>query len=222
MKFLLNALLLATASAFAPQHQSISTTALAGEKVPLDFGLPLIGSEPLFFGENYWDKLTSEWGSADTGTFLRAAEIKHGRSAMIATVGFAFQKLGITFDKITPHEYLSVTENVKFADLAAMSPVDAVHMIPVAGWSQIFMAIGAIEIYELTHAGEGIAKGESVAPGLQAGGLTGDLGWNPLDINITDRRRHVEIQNGRAAMFAICAWVAADAIPGSVPLPLPW
>ena len=115
MKFLLNALLLATASAFAPQQQSISTTALAGEKVPLDFGLPLIGSEPLFFGENYWDKLTSEWGSADTGTFLRAAEIKHGRSAMIATVGFAFQKLGITFDKITPHEYLSVTENVKLA-----------------------------------------------------------------------------------------------------------
>ena len=61
-----------------------------------------------------------------------------------------------------------------------------------------------------------------VAPGLQPGGLRGDLGWNPLDITITDRRRLVELQNGRAAMFAISAWVAADNFPGSVPLALPW
>lgn len=141
---------------------------------------------------------------------------------MLAVTGFAFHKLGLTFDHISPHEYLSVTEGVKFADLAAMSPVDAVHQIPAAGFAQIFMTIAAIEIYELTHSADGIANDERLAPGLQAGGLTGDLGWNPLKINVTDRRRHVEIQNGRAAMFAICAWVSADAIPGSVPIPLPW
>jgi hypothetical protein len=149
-------------------------------------------------------------------------ELKHGRSAMIATVGFAFEKLGITFDKISPHEYLSVTQNIKFADLAAMGPIDAVHAIPLEGFAQIFAVIAAIEIYELTHVGGEIKTGESVAPGLQSGGLTGDLGWNPLKIKVTDRRRLVEIQNGRAAMFAICAWVAAEAIPGSVPLSLPW
>lgn len=141
---------------------------------------------------------------------------------MLATVGFMFHKFGLTLDNISPHEYLSVTQGIKFSDLAAMSPVDAVKMIPAEGFAQIFAVIAAIEIYELTHANGEIKTGESVAPGLQPGGLTGDLGWNPLKIKVTERRRLVEIQNGRAAMFAICAWVAADAVPGSVPLSLPW
>jgi len=141
---------------------------------------------------------------------------------MLATTGFAFHKLGLTLDNISPHEYLSVTEGVKFADLAAMSPIEAVKYIPAGGWAQIFMAITIVEIYELTHKDGKLATGESVAPGLQPGGLTGDLGWNPLNINVTDRRRLSEIQNGRAAMFAISAWVANEAVAGSVPIPLPW
>jgi len=191
------------------------------EKVPC-FGATPLGGEPVFIGENYWDKLTTEYGSEATGTFLRAAELKHGRSAMLATLGFSFHKLGLTLDNISPHEYLSVREGVKFADLAAMSPIEAVKHIPAGGWAQIFMAITIVEIYELTHKDGKLASDESVAPGLQPGGLTGDLGWNPLNVNVTDRRRLSEIQNGRAAMFAISAWVANEAIAGSVPLPLPW
>jgi Chlorophyll A-B binding protein len=141
---------------------------------------------------------------------------------MIATVGYAFEKFGITFDKFSPHEYLSVTKGIKFADLAAMNPIDAVKAVPAEGLAQIFMVIAAIEIYELTHSGGEIKVGETVAPGLQSGGLTGDLGWNPLQIKVDDRRRLVELQNGRAAMFAITAWVAAEAVPGSVPIPLLW
>jgi Chlorophyll A-B binding protein len=135
------------------------------------------------------------------------SELKHGRSAMVATVGFALQKLGITFDKFTPHEYLSVTQNVKFADLAAMGPLAALSAIPAEGYAQVFAVIAAIEIYELTHRNGEIKVGESVAPGLQSGGLTGDLGWNPLKIKINDKRRLVELQNGRAAMsvsYCIC------------------
>lgn len=230
--------LLGSAAAFAPSAQPAAskTTALsmseeAGEteymeikeKVPCFGAAPVPGSETgLFIGENYWDKLTTEYGSAETGTFLRAAELKHGRAAMLATVGFAFHKLGLTLDKISPHEYLSVTQNVKFADLAAMTPLDAMKSLPAEGYVQMFGAIAAIEIYELTHKDGEIKYGGLGAPGLQPGGLTGDLGWNPLQIKITDRRRLVEIQNGRAAMFAICAWVAADSVPGSVPLQLPW
>jgi hypothetical protein len=192
------------------------------EKVPCFGAAPFIGDNDVFFGENYWDKLTMEYGSAETGQYLRAAELKHGRAAMLAVVGFALQKLGVTFDKISPHEYLSVTQNVKFADLAAMGPLQAVQAVPLEGYAQVFAAIAAVEIYELTHRDGELKRDESVAPGLQPGGLTGDLGWNPLDIKITEDRRLKEIQNGRAAMFAICAWVAAEAVPGSVPLPLPW
>eukprot|EP00547_Thalassionema_nitzschioides_P009276 CAMPEP_0194228152 /NCGR_PEP_ID=MMETSP0156-20130528/43227_1 /TAXON_ID=33649 /ORGANISM="Thalassionema nitzschioides, Strain L26-B" /LENGTH=237 /DNA_ID=CAMNT_0038960659 /DNA_START=87 /DNA_END=800 /DNA_ORIENTATION=+ len=191
------------------------------EKVPCFGATPLIG-EPKFIGENYWDKITTEWGSAATGQFVQAAELKHGRSAMIATVGFAFHKLGFTLNNISPHEYLSVTQGVKFADLQAMSPIDAIHAVPPEGLAQMFAAITMVEIFELTHRGGKLAEDETVAPGLQPGGLTGDLGWNPLQIKVTDRRRLVELQNGRAAMFAISAWVANEAVSGSVPLPLPW
>lgn len=113
---------------------------------------------------------------------------------MLATVGFAFHKLGLTLNNISPHEYLSVSKGIKFADLAAMSPIDAAKAVPAEGWTQVFGIIAAIEIYELTHRDGELKTGESVAPGLQAGGLTGDLGWNPLQIKVTDRRRLVEIQ----------------------------
>lgn len=183
---------------------------------------PFLGGN-LYLGKTEYEKFTTELGSEATGDFLRAAEIKHGRSAMLATIGFALQKLGVTFDKISPHEYLSVTQNIKFSDLAAMGPVEAIKAVPAEGLAQIFAVIAAIEIYELTHRDGEIKEGESVPPGLQAGGLTGyNLNYNPLKIEITDRRKLVEIQNGRAAMFAITAWVCAETIPGSVLLPLPW
>lgn len=215
--------LIAGSSAFSPVSTVNSPIrdngALNAEKVPCFGASPM---PPIFLGEPVWDSLTTNYGSEATGTFLRAAELKHGRSAMIATVGFFFHKMGITFDKISPHEYLSITQGVKFADLAAMSPIDAMKSLPVESLTQMFCAIAAVEIYELTHRDGEIVEGARVAPGLAAGGLTGDLGWNPLDIEVTDRRRLVELQNGRAAMFAISAWVFHDLIPGSVPIPLLW
>jgi len=229
MKLSILATLLTTAAAFTPSKVAQTSTSLNAEgelleikeKLPC-FGATPLGGEPVFIGENYWDKFTTEYGSEATGTFLRAAELKHGRSAMLATLGFAFHKLGLTLNNISPHEYLSIRNDLKFADLAAMSPVEAVKHIPAEGFAQIFAAITLVEIYELTHKDGKLASDETVAPGLQPGGLTGDLGWNPLNVNVTDRRRLSELQNGRAAMFAISAWVAAETIPGSFPLPLPW
>ncbi|KAG7353106.1 chlorophyll A-B binding protein [Nitzschia inconspicua] len=207
------------AAAPAPAPAAVSSKATS---VPCFGAAPFFGGNDIFVGKTEWDLLTTKWGSAETGTYLRASELKHGRSAMIATVGYAFHKLGLTLDNISPHEYLSVTQNIKFADLAAMNPVDAMKSLPVESWGQMFAAIAIIEIYEMTHSKGKLAYDETVAPGLQPGGLTGDLGWNPLKITVDDRRRLVELQNGRAAMFAITAWVSAECIPGSFPLPLPW
>ena len=103
-----------------------------------------------------------------------------------------------------------------------MTPLEAMRHVPAGGLTQMFALIAVAEIYELTHKDGKLAEDETVAPGLQPGGLTGDIGWNPLNIEITDDRRTKELQNGRAAMFAITAWLAADTIPGSMPLPLPW
>jgi Chlorophyll A-B binding protein len=211
----------ATEEEAAPAPAPAPVAKASGE-VPCFGAAPFFGGKEFFLGKNEWNLLTSKWGSAETGTYLRASELKHGRSAMIATVGYAFHKLGLTFDNISPHEYLSITQNIKFADLAAMNPVDAMKSLPAESWGQMFAAIALIEIYEMTHTNGKLAYDETVAPGLQPGGLTGNLGWNPLDITVDDRRKLVELQNGRAAMFAISAWVSAECIPGSVPLPLPW
>jgi len=183
---------------------------------------PFFNKEGLFLGEQVWNTWTKDYGSEATGEYLKASELKHGRSAMLATLGFAFHKFGLTLNNISPHEYLSVTQNIKFADLAAMSPVDAVKAIPAEGLTQIFCAIALVEIYELTHKDGEFKSGESVAPGLQPGGLTGVLGFNPLKFEMTDKLKLQEIQNGRAAMFAISAWVAHETISGSVPIPLLW
>ena len=145
MKLPILSLLISSAAAFTAPSKQAATTALKAEgelftpkeSVPC-FGATPLGGEPVFIGKNYWDKLTTEYGSEATGTYLRAAELKHGRSAMLAVTGFAFHKLGLTLDNISPHTYLSVTQDIKFADLAAMSPVDAVKMIPAEGMAQIF------------------------------------------------------------------------------------
>jgi len=222
MKIVATALLCcSTVSAFAPVMKPSSSSTALYEKVPGIPSTPFVIKD-FVLGETEWNKFTKEIGSDATGEYIKAAELKHGRSAMLATVGFAFHKLGLTLDKISPHEYLSVTQNVKFADLAAMTPADAIKAVPPEGLAQMFAAIAIIELYELTHKDGKFVSGETVAPGLQPGGLTGDLKWNPLDIKITERRKLVERQNGRAAMFAISAWVCHDAIAGSVPIPLPW
>jgi hypothetical protein len=210
-----------SAAAFAPAPAAKAVTALNAE--PPIGALPPVG----LLGKNEWVLLTEKWGSEDTGKYLRAAELKHCRSAMLAVVGFMAEKFGLTFDKISPHEYLSVTQNVKFSDLAGMNAVDAIKAVPAEGLAQIFMAIAAVEIYELTHTGgdmfgREIQQGVGLAPGLRSGGLTGDLGFNPLKFDVTEDLQLKELQNGRAAMVAISGWVAAETIPGSFPLPLPW
>ena len=213
MKSVIFASALATAAAFAPAQVGKTTTSLSAFADELG-ALPPVG---------FWDPAgLSDGISQEKFDSYRLAELKHGRSAMLATVGYSFHKLGFTFDKISVHEYLSVTKDIKFADLAAMNPIDAMKSLPAESWGQMFAFITLIEIYELTHTNGKIAYDETVAPGLQPGGLTGDLGWNPLQITVDDRRRTVELQNGRAAMFAISAWIAAESLPGSMPLPLLW
>ena len=48
--------------------------------------------------------------------FLCTTELKYGQCAILGMVGYAFYKLDLTLDKISSHEYLSMTNNVKFVD----------------------------------------------------------------------------------------------------------
>jgi hypothetical protein len=78
-----------TASAFAPASSSLSTstsTALHVEKVPCFGAAPFPGDRSIFFGENYWNAITTEWGTEDTGTYVRAAYVKLAFFTIICTV----------------------------------------------------------------------------------------------------------------------------------------
>jgi hypothetical protein len=54
---------------------TLSATPAGSDKVPCFGAAPFFGDRTVFFGENYWNKLTSEWGTEDTGKYLRAAYV---------------------------------------------------------------------------------------------------------------------------------------------------
>eukprot|EP00629_Pelagomonadales_sp_RCC1024_P009431 CAMPEP_0119259774 /NCGR_PEP_ID=MMETSP1329-20130426/458_1 /TAXON_ID=114041 /ORGANISM="Genus nov. species nov., Strain RCC1024" /LENGTH=215 /DNA_ID=CAMNT_0007259175 /DNA_START=67 /DNA_END=714 /DNA_ORIENTATION=+ len=163
----------------------------------------------------FWDPLNyADLGSEATVDFFRAAEVKHGRIAMMGCLGYFHHLAGITLPG-----YLSPTERVTFAQLSEMTPAKAWLAVPTAGVQQIFGACAAVEIYSMTHDSNGDFKGGDY---WFKGGLSPDLGFDPLGFKsasaedvLTYKER--ELANGRLAMIGIMGFVAADQIPGCVP-----
>ena len=73
--FVFSTIVGATSAFVTPSVIRTTTTALASEKVPCFGAAPFLGDTKVFFGENYWNKLTSEYGTEGTGTYLRAAYV---------------------------------------------------------------------------------------------------------------------------------------------------
>jgi len=160
--------------------------------------------------------------------WFQNAEIKHGRIAMVATIGFMVQKFGVHFplylgptgsNVFSPASdqawYLSTSSGVSFSDIASAAPLDAIQMVPAAGWLQIFFAAGAFEAAAYERQWN------------QEGRVPGDYGYDPLgftkreggfDSDEIKKLRLMEIKNGRVAMMAIAGWVSNEAIPGALPV----
>lgn len=73
--------------------------------------------------------------------WMRTAEIKHGRSAMAACVGYLLVEAGVHFPG-----YLSTSAGLKFADLSS-NGVEAWSQVPMAGKAQILAACGVVELF---------------------------------------------------------------------------
>jgi len=176
----------------------------------------------------YWEPIgltgISIFGQDEAATigFLRHAELKHGRVAMAAFVGYIVGANGIHFP-------WALGGGVTYADIAAAgSPPDQWDALPSAAKLQILLFIGLLEYFgESSYALE--ASGEKhymkggkpgFYPSLKTAGVPHpvpfDL-YNPFGFSnkgATEeqlaRRRAVEINNGRAAMIGIMGFVSAS------------
>jgi hypothetical protein len=165
--------------------------------------------------------------------FLRAAEIKHGRVAMAAFVGFIVQSNGIHF----PWDL--TTSGISHADIAAAGgPAAQWDALPTASKMQIFGAIGflegwgenakAIEAQGQKHYMRGGKPGFFPSFQVTSGSKPA---IHPLPLDLFDpfglskkaspekkaKGLLAEINNGRLAMLGIIAFMAEARVPGAVP-----
>jgi len=225
MKTVLFASALASAAAFAPQPESRASTSVSESIADLEnlaqklnpvvnFYDPLSLSEGQFWGKS--NEYTVGW--------LRQSEIKHGRIAIAAFVGYCVQS-----NFVFPWAETMAGAAHPSPDLSPEAQWDAV---PLGAKWQIFTVIAALELWDECGGG-------GLMPHYTAGRQPGkyppftlfrdnihfvlDL-YDPFGLNknmpaeTKERRLRAEINNGRAAMLGIFGFLAADAIPGSVPL----
>jgi len=196
----------APAATTAPPGGSAATnTALAGMVGGVMKGDPMPG-------EGAWDPLGLSnihgmiQGSEHAGVFpspqwMREAEIKHGRVAMLAFTGALFQEYGMHFDGTLAGQYYEKGVN-------AFEATPSAFATNPAGMAQILLAIG-------------LTEGVTFPEGAWAGTMKrepGDLGYRVMRKNdVMEEQQIKELKNGRAAMLAIIAFSSAHYIPGSVP-----
>jgi Chlorophyll A-B binding protein len=128
MKFALVSLLVGYAAAFAPASQKASTSALQMSAYSGE-----VGAQP---PTGFFDPLKLSNGiSPERFDLYRRAELKHGRVAMLAVVGY-----------VVPEFYRfpgEVAYGLKFADVP--NGLAAIEAVPALGWAQIVAAVGSVE-----------------------------------------------------------------------------
>jgi len=184
---------------------------------------PVIGYyDPLGLGGSRFAGRSDEF----TVGFLRHAEIKHGRVAMAAFIGYCVQ----SFYRFP---WAMTLDGASFPSLA-LSPPEQWDVLPFAAKLQIILFVGYLEFYSEISSSKG-QPGE--LKHYCKGGIPGkypsfDANPHPVPFNLYDpfnlhknmskedkeRRLLIEINNGRLAMFGILGFLSAQKTPGSVPL----
>lgn len=163
--------------------------------------------------------------------WLRHAEIKHGRVAMFAFVGFIAGSNKLHFP------WALTTGGVTFEDIANVGgPAAQWDALPTAAKLQILGAIGLLEFFgeggndSLKNAGAAhYMRGGKPGyyPPLKAANVPHPVPFNLFDPfgvsqNMSAEKKATgmvkEINNGRLAMIGIFGFLAESKLPGSVPL----
>ncbi len=180
----------------------------------------------------YYDPLglteAAFWGQNKDATigWLRQSEIKHGRVAMAAFVGYCVQS-----NFVFPW---AETLSGKPFPSTELSPPEQWDAIPLGAKIQIVLFVGFLELYSELTPGEGSDAGQTH---YMRGGVPGKFPdfsaiphWMPFNTlydpfkwhtkmgqEAKERRLLVEINNGRLAMLGIFGFLSEQTIPGSVP-----
>ena len=201
MKFILAALFVGSAAAFAPAQTGKASTALnaAAEYESYPGVLAPVGFfDPLGLADK-----------ADPALFkkYREAELTHGRVAMLATIGF------LVGEKVEGSSFLF--------DASISGPaISHIPQVPTEFWVALIASIGAAEQFRAEKGWVNPSDTPVDAPGqLLADYTPGDLGFDPLGLMPEDAEEFFEmqtkeLQNGRLAMLAAAGFLAQEAVDG--------
>ncbi|CAB9505590.1 chloroplastic [Seminavis robusta] len=190
--------LFGSAVAFAPASQSQASTSLGAALDDMTGStMPVKAFDPLGL---------ADFGSDETLAWFRAAELKHGRCAMVAATGFIVQAGGMHFPGMLSHD-------ISFESLSTMKPIDQWAAVPDAGKAQILFTIFCAELitegYQGTHYMKGGELPTMVFPPIDFSGVSEQT---------MTLKRNRELNNGRLAMIATMGFIAEASVPGSVPV----
>jgi hypothetical protein len=180
----------------------------------------------------FWDPLNLAsaefWDQDNAATigFLRHAEIKHGRVAMAAFVGYLAHANGVHFPWKMPGDELCGAGCDPVALWEALPRLAKTQIILVLGWFEFYGEAGLSENPKHKHYMRGGKPG--VYPSFLEEPFPAP---HPVPLPLFDpfglqkgksdewkaKRLQIELNNGRLAQIGIMAFLSEEAIPGSVP-----
>jgi Chlorophyll A-B binding protein len=188
MKTAIVACLMATTSAFAPPVPTSSSSS-SSRSTAISSASPYAGEVGALAPLGFFDPLNLCGEACPQSTFdlLRTIELKHGRVAMLAIVGYLTTLSGVRLPGL---------ENVGngFAALYVTDlPTDVRGVLPLT-----LACIGFLELIMRD------VNGTMEFPGDYRNGAI-DFGWNQQSAAWQLQKRTVELNNGRAAQMGILA-----------------
>jgi len=190
----------------------------------------------------YWDPLNIGLdASKETIGWFRHAEIKHGRVAMAAFVGYCVQANGIHWPGNLQMPLLNDLPTVTYADIsAAGGPSDQWDALPSGAKLQILGAIGFLEMWGEASPALELDGQQHYVRGGKPGYYPSLKGRfpHPVPFNLFDpfnlqkkmtpeqkeKGLLAELNNGRLAMIGIIGMISASKgciVPGLDSLPIP-
>ena len=131
--------------------------------------------------------------------WMREAEIKHGRVAMLATIGYTYPEAPWAVQAFPGDAY------------SHANPIKAAIAVPPGAWANIIFFVGLMEF--ATNRGKMTMMEMFEDPAR----TPGDLGWDPMGLYAEDKREKyqmAELQHGRLAMIAIGGMIHGSFVTG--------